>query len=365
MSARKGTADRGRSARAVGMAVSLVVLIAAVLSGCADDSEVGRGDQAAATVRLLTNDSFVLPDGAAEEFRRQTGASIRVIAAGDSGTVLAGALLSAGNPEADVIFGIDDASATKAVEGDLLEVLDSSTIDKTPEDLRLAGPGAHLLAPIDSGDVCMNVDSAWFARAGIDEPTTIEQLTEPAYADLTVVPSPVTSSPGLAFLTGTIDRYGEGHWIDYWRRLNDNGVSIRPSWDDAYYNDYTVSGGDRPVVLSYASSPPAEVIFSDGSRDEPASVVMTDSCTSQIEYAGVLRGTPRPQLAQRLVAFMLDDVWQSGLPLSNFVFPVTDVALPEEFARWAERPGNPMSLDAEQIAVGRERWVEEWRELME
>ena len=151
------------------------------------------------------------------------------------------------------------------------------------------------------------------------------------------MPSPVTSSPGLAFLIGTVDRFGEQGWFEYWEQLGDNGVRVRPSWDDAYSTDYTVSGGDRPIVLSYASSPPAEVIFSEGERSEPASTVMLDSCTAQREFAGVLRGTDRPELAAELVEFMLSDDWQQGLPLANFVFPVMDVELPEEFSTWATR----------------------------
>ncbi len=344
--------------------VAIVACGVALVTACGEDDSAAPA-VATPVVRLLTHDSFVLPDGAAEEFRERTGAEIEVIAAGDSGTMLAGALLSAGSPEADVIFGIDDASAAKAAAGDLLEPLADSSLSAVPERYLLAGDGADLLAPIDSGDVCMNIDSAWFAEHGVAEPQRLDQLTEATWKDLTVVSSPVTSSPGLAFLIGMVDRYGEDGWGDYWARLRDNGVRVRPSWDDAYYNDYTVSGGDRPIVLSYASSPPAEVVFSEGTRTEPASTVMLDSCTAQVEYAGILSGTPEPELAAELVAFMLSDTWQGGLPLSNFVFPVTAAALPEEFVKWAPRPQDPMSLDPGTIAEGRDRWIESWRELME
>ena len=219
--------------------------------------------------------------------------------------------------------------------------------------------------PIDTGDVCMNLDQQWFADAGLALPTTLEQLTEPAYRDLTVIESPVTSSPGLAFMIGTIARYGEDGWLDYWQRLEDNGVRVRPSWDDAYYSDYTVSGGDRPIVLSYASSPPVELVFSEGAFTEPPSTVMLDSCASQVEYAGVLRGAEHPELARELVEFMLSPEWQQALPMSNFVFPVLDVELPEEFATWAQRAEQPLALDPATVDAQRETWIEAWREQME
>lgn len=287
------------------------------------------------------------------------------MAAGDSGTMLTGALLSAGDPEGDVIFGIDDTSATRALDGDLLDPVEPSTLAAVPDAALAEGDGDGRLLPIDQGDVCMNVDEGWFEAEGIEPPTTLDQLAEPAYRDLLVVSSPVTSSPGLAFLTGTIDRYGEDGWLGYWSRLADNGVRIRPSWDDAYYTDYTVSGGDRPIVLSYASSPPAEVVFSEGERTEPASGVLLDSCTAQTEYAGVLRGAAEPELAQELLAAMVGPGWQAELPLTNFVFPVTDVELPEVFRTWAPRAEAPMGLDPAAIDAGRDRWIEQWREQME
>ncbi len=351
--------------------VAVMVASAAVAAcgGGSDDASDGASDDPSggtgATVRLLTYDSFALPEEAAAAFEARTGATVEVVATGDSGTMLTGALLSAGDPEGDVIFGIDDTSATRALDADLLDPVDPSVLDDVPAGYRLDGAAAELLVPIDTGDVCMNLDAGWFADNGIAPPTDLDQLTEPAYRDLLVVPSPVTSSPGLAFLIGTVDRYGEDGWSEYWAQLEANGVRVRPSWDDAYYSDYTVSGGDRPIVLSYASSPPAEVVFSEGERTEPASTVMLDSCTAQVEYAGVLRGTEQPELAAELVEFMVSDAWQRELPLTNFVFPVTDVELPVEFQQWAPRAEDPMGLAPERIDEGRDRWIEAWREQME
>ncbi len=354
----------GRRRRAM---TALLVAGALVLVACGGDEDTGAGDdeRESQTVRLLTYDSFALPEEAAAAFTERTGARIEVVANGDSGTMLAGALLAAGNPEADVIFGIDNTSATRATEGDLLDPVDPAAASEIPERYLLPGDQRDLLVPIDSGDVCMNLDTEWFEASGTPMPTSLEQLTEPAYRDLTVVSSPVTSSPGMALLIGTVDRYGEDGWQDFWARLRDNGVRVRPSWDDAYYTDYTVSGGDRPIVLSYASSPPVELIFSEGERTEPASAVLEDSCSAQVEYAGVLRGAAEPELAAELVDFMLSDEWQRELPLTNFVFPVIDVELPQEFVDWAVQADEPMGLTPDVVDEGRDGWIEAWREQME
>jgi len=325
----------------------------------------GKDSVSAAEVTLVTYDAFAVPKEAAAEFKKLTGASIKVVATGDTGTMLTKALLSAGAPEGDVIFGIDNTLATRAVSENLLAPFQPVGLAKIPRSLRLAGKAGELLVPIDTGDVCINIDQEWFAGKGIEAPTRMNQLTDPAYRDLLVIESPVTSSPGLAFLIGTIARQGERGWQEYWQQLKDNGVRVRPSWDDAYYSDYTVSGGDRPLVLSYASSPPAEVVFSEGKRTQPASTVLLDSCVAQVEYAGILDGAREPELAQKLVEFMLSPAWQKALPLSNYVFPVIDVPLPEVFQKFASRAKDPLTLDPDLISAQRDVWIEQWREKME
>lgn len=362
------TRPHRRTTAVVAAAVALLLL--AVAGACTTD-EGAAGDGGATTgpakkVTLVTYDAFALPEKAAAAFEKATGAKIEVRAGGDAGAMLSKALLAAGAPEGDVIFGVDNTLAGRVTAGELLVPFTPAAADGVPAPLRLPGRLGSLLTPIDTGDVCVNADSQWFREKGIEPPRTFADLADPRYRDLLVTPSPVTSSPGLAFLVGTVANSGPDGWPGYWERLRANGVKVRPSWDDAWNNDYSVSGGDRPLVVSYASSPPAEVVFSEGRVTEPRSVVLADTCVSQVEYAGVLRGTPNRRLAEQLVAFMLSPEWQSELPLTNFVFPaVTGTPLPEEFTKWAARPDAPLTVPAARIAADRDAWVEQWRSIME
>lgn len=353
----------------VGLLVSAVVLVISLIAvACASSDESGRtgeGGSKEKEVVLVTYESFALPKSAAAAFRKQTGARIRVVDTGDAAEMLTKALLSAGAPEGDVIFGIDNTLVTRALNSDLLVGMDPESTALVPPEFRLTGKAADKLVAVDHGDVCMNLDPSWFADRNLTPPSSLEDLAAPAYKGLTVISSPVTSSPGLAMLIGTVAEFGTSGWEGYWRRLKANDVLVRPSWSDAYYNDYTVSGGGRPIVLSYASSPPAEVVFSEGKRTEPVSTVMGASCVSQVEYAGILRGARHPELAAKLIRFMLSPDWQVELPLSNFVYPVTDVDLPSEFRRWAPAVPDPLSLPTEQIDSNRDKWVEKWRDIME
>jgi thiamine transport system substrate-binding protein len=354
----------GRTPRRRTTAVLAVLAVAAVVASCSGSGD-GDGGSADAERRvvLLTYDSFALPEGAAETFRRETGARIEVRTRGDSGSVLTSALLSAGSPEADVIFGIDDTSATRVTDEDLLEPYTPAAAATVAEDLRLPGELGELLTPVDRGDVCVNVDAEWFAEQGLAPPSTFADLVDARYRDLLVVPSPVTSSPGLAFLVGTVGATDD--WAAYWEQLRAAGVRVRPSWDDAYFTDYTVSGGDRPLVVSYATSPPAEVLLGEDGRTEPRSTVAVGTCVGQVEYAGVLRGTERPELARRLVDFMLSPQWQSELPAANFVLPVVaGTPLPEEFERFVPEV-DPVRVDPLRVGREREDWIERWRSIME
>ncbi len=352
------------------------VLVATTLAACGDDDKSddsststtvaeGDGEAAGDKVVLVTYDAFALPEEAAAAFEERYGAAIEVVRVGDTGSMLSSALLTAGSPDGDVLFGVDNTSATEVLEAPLLEPIAPEGLDSVAPDALLPGELGKVLVPIDTGDVCINADAGWFESEGLEVPTSFEDLADARYKDLLVVESPVNSSPGLAFLLGTIETFGQEGWEGYWESLRANGVRVAPSWDDAYYNDYTVSGGDRPMVVSYASSPPAEVVFSEGALTEPASTVLESSCVSQVEYAGVLAGAEHPELAADLVEFMLGDEWQSALPLTNFVYPVTDAPLPEEFTKWAPKPADPLQVDPVEVGEGREEWIEQWRAVME
>lgn len=358
-----------RSVRSAARAVAATVAIALVAASCSSDDSGASSDSddsgSASEVVLVTYDSFALPEAAAAAFKKETGASIEVVAAGDSGAMLAGALLTAGSPEGDVIFGIDNTTAAEVLDQGLLTPYVAKTDAEVRSGVALQGELGELLTPIDTGDVCLNSDQEWFTEKGTTAPVSFDDLTTEAFKDLLVVENPVNSSPGMAFMLGTIETYGEDGWLEYWEALKANGVQVAPSWDDAYYGDYTVSGGDRPTVVSYASSPPAEVIFSEGARTEPASVVALDTCVAQVEYAGILEGAANPELAEKLVDFMQTEEWQSALPETNFVYPVTDAALPDSFVQWAPRPESPVIVDAVAVGENRDTWLEQWRSVME
>ena len=365
----------------VASGVGLVLaLTGCTLTGGEDEPETGGSDQqnpsenAGSTsetsprmgeVVLVTHDSFTLPDEVLDGFTEQTGYDLVVQASGDAGSLTNQLVLTKGSPLGDAVFGIDNTFATRAVdEGVLTAYVPADLPDATAEHA-LPGESADYLTPVDYGDVCVNVDDAWFAQEGIDPPETLQDLTDPTYEGLFVTPGASSSSPGLAFLLATVGEFGEDGWAAYWQDLMANGASVTSGWSDAYGVDFTFSGGDRPIVLSYASSPPFTIPEEDAAdgAGEPSTSALLDTCFRQVEYAGVLEGAANPEGAQALVDYLLSEQVQAAIPDSMYMFPVTDVELPDLWAQWAQVAEDPIDIDPALIEERREDWVREWADI--
>lgn len=340
-----------RLIRIAALAASAAVL-ATACSSTSDPSEIV----------LLTHDSFALSEGTLEAFTEKTGVAVSVTVGGDAGTMVNQAILTKDNPIADVIFGVDNTFISRAIENDIFLPHTAAYIELVSDLLRVEG---DLATAITFGDVCINYDIAGLEAIGIAPPSTLADLLEPAYGDLLVVEDPATSSPGLAFLMATIAEYPDGaeyDWKQYWADLFANGVSVASNWSEAYSTQFTRAGGDRPLVVSYASSPPAEVLFNELSSAPTG--VMTAGCFRQIEFAGVLKGTEHEEIAGQLVDFLLSTTVQNDIPLNMFVYPTNeDAVLPDVFLAHTVFPPTPVIMEPGTITDNRERWIEEWTEI--
>lgn len=345
--------------RAIAAAAVLVLTTttACSLVGSGDDD----GGQAGERVVLVTHDSFVMSDELKEQFEDESGYDLVVRASGDAGALTNKLVLTKDDPTGDVVFGIDNTFGSRAVDEGILTPY-AAPLPEGADQYLLAGDDEQDLTPVDTGSVCVNVDDTWFAERGQEPPASLEDLTDPAYRDLFVTPGATTSSPGLAFLLATIAEYGEDGWQDYWSRLMANGARLTQGWSDAYEVDFTQGGGggDRPVVLSYDSSP----AFTLDDQFGTTTSALLDTCFRQVEYAGVLAGADNEEGARALVDFMLGRDFQEALPESMYVFPVdAGATLPPDWAQFAQQPTDPYTVDPATIAANRDTWLREWSDV--
>jgi thiamine transport system substrate-binding protein len=345
----------------------LGLAIASVFAaGCGDD------DDSADVVTMVVYDSY--PDDSADqpnplqlaldEFAADTGVDVELLKSQDAGTMLSKAILTAGNPEGDVMWGVDNTLLSRAIEQRVFDSYVSPAVaGLDPRLTSLVRDGEA--TPVDYGDVCVNYDIAALSAAGVEPPTSFEQLAQPEYASRLVVENAGTSSPGLAFVLASIAKFGDDRWEQFWAELHDNGVLVVDGWNEAYYSSFTRAGGDRPMVVSYGSSPPFEVLFATEPMTEAPTGVVADTCFRQVEFAGVLRGTDNPDGARKLIDFLLSERYQREVAMNLFVFPVNpDVTLDPAFAEYATIPTDPLTLDPAVIDANREQWIDRWTEIV-
>jgi thiamine transport system substrate-binding protein len=344
------------------MTLLFLVTVLLVAASCGPTPAVTPTPSGPRTLTVMTHDSFDASEEVIAQFEAETGATVKFLKSGDTGAALNQAILSKDAPLADVFYGVDNTFLSRAIQADIFEPYASPVLADIPDELEL--DSEHRLNPVDFGDVCLNYDQAWFQEKGLTPPATLEDLTRPEMKGLLVVENPATSSPGLAFLMATVGHFGEDGYLDFWAELRANDVLVTGGWEDAYYGQASWWDGDRPIVVSYATSPAAEVYFSEGAYAEPptGNVLGDGACFRQIEFVGILKGTTNRDLAEKWIDFMLSPSFQADVPLHMWVFPANPQAeLPEVF-QFAEVPPKPAQVNPEAIDQNREQWIEDWTE---
>jgi len=347
----------------------ILLLAAMALAGCqVVPAAPSSATPEPMTLTLATHDSFAIGEEVIRQFEEENNLRVQILTLGDAGEALNKIILSKDAPLADLFFGVDNTFLSRALNSGAFVPYTSPLLERIPDDLEL--DPEHRLLPVDYGFVNLNADFAWFTNAGLPLPQTLEDLAAPAYRGLLVVQNPATSSPGLAFLLTTIAHFGEeGAW-DFWQALRDNDVLVTDGWSEAYFEHFTVGSGgtgERPLVVSYSTSPPADVVYATDGRAEPASINISpeNGTFRQIEFVGVLDGAAHPDLARAFVDFMLDTKFQSDIPLQMFVYPAnSDASLPELFVQFGQTPATPVKMDAGAIEANREQWIQAWSDVM-
>jgi thiamine transport system substrate-binding protein len=310
----------------------------------------------------MTHDSFAVSEDVVTAFEQANNVRVVFLPSGDAGSMLNKAILTKGAPLADVMFGVDNTFLSRALGEDIFESYASPELSNIPDEFKL--DPSNRATPIDYGDVCINYDKTYFAENKLTVPQNLDDLTKPEYKKLLVVENPATSSTGLAFLLATVAHYGDS-FTEYWQALKDNGVVVVDGWETAYYTNFSGSSGrgPQPLVVSYATSPAAEVVFAETPLDDAptASILGSDTCFRQIEFVGILKGTPNRALAEKFINFMLNKQFQEDMPLQMFVYPVNpDAILPDVFIKYAQSPTQPATLSPADIAANRDAWIQAW-----
>lgn len=315
-------------------------------------------------LRVMVHSSFSLPKPLLAQFETQSGLKLSIIKGGDAGEMLNKLILTRAQPVADVVFGIDNALVAKAQAANVLE---AHGLPLAPGGVAALEQQLGALAvPVDYGFVTLNYDKAALAKSGLALPKTLDELTQPAYRDWLVVQNPATSSPGYAFLLATIAGMGEEKAYDWWARMRANGLKVVKGWSEAYYTEFSRNGGSRPLVVSYATSPAAEVFYSKEKITESptANLFLKGGVFQQVEGVALIKGGAQREAALKFVSFMRSAAVQEALQTSMWMFPVQAQTPRAEVMRHAPEPTVFESLATDIIAEKGSQWVSRWTQVV-
>ncbi|MGW7527436.1 thiamine ABC transporter substrate-binding protein [Streptomyces sp. NPDC054783] len=349
----------------VAVAVGLGLI---TLSACGSTDAKSSADSKSVT--LVSHDSWAVSKNVLQDFEKKTGYKVHVLKDGDAGQAVNKAILTKDNPQGDVFFGVDNTLLSRALDNGLFQPYTAKGLDKTGAAYQL-DKDRHRVTPIDYGDICVNYDKKYFADHRLTPPQTFADLAKPQYKNLLVTENAATSSPGLGFLLGSAAQFGDNSWQGYWKKLKANGVKVVDGWEQAYYQEFSGSsegrkaGGDRPLVVSYASSPPAEVIYAKKRPGTAPTGVSYGTCFRQIEFAGLLGNARNPKGAKAFIDFLVSKEFQEDMPLNMYVYPVVQGAkVPAEFTEYGKAAGHPETMAPGKIAANRDQWVKSWTSLV-
>lgn len=340
-------------------------------------------DLSGATLRILDHGAFAAFDTAATRFEELTGAEVEHTEEADTGSALNRAILDQGDPQFDVLYGVDNALLLKALTEDVFQRYTPQLAPLVADDLVFFGDltAGWPATPVDHGYIALNIDHAHEALGEEGRNTTIEDLFDVrANADLFVTQDPRTSTPGLGFLLITIGVFGVDDaydWEDYWDELLAQGVLVTHDWGTAYerhfsggYGVFTEGHiGDRPIVTSYTESPAYEAYFG---AEEVADVLLTHqnrpAAFHQVQTMGVLKNTPNQAVAEAWIEFTLTTDFQELAAPENAVYPaVAGLSTEDTYGDVDPQPGTfgTVGMDWRDIGANLDAWLAAWTALCE
>ncbi len=337
-------------------AVLAAALAVFAVAGCSRTvKESPQGERVRTPLRVYTYDSFPgeLQKALTEHLKNTHDTDLELVRFEDTGGLFNALYLERGKGKVDAFIGLDNSYLARLYAQDLL-------LPYKPRDLKLAMDKLavdplYRVSPYDYGGVALNYDRLKLP----DPPKTWEDLFDPRYRGKIVLLNPATSGPGRSFLLFTVAVFGEEGYLDFWRKIKPNLLTVAAGWTEGYG---LFTQGEAPMVLSYDTSPAYHREFEKSDRYD--NLLFGGRAYLQVEVAGILKDAPNPEMARRLLDYIVSPGFQSLIPLTQFMYPVhPDAALPESFTA-VTRAEDYLSLDEEMVSRRLEGWLADWEKVM-
>ena len=300
---------------------------------------------------IYTYDSFVSEWGPGpiieKKFEEKYNIDLELVAVDSAATLLNKVILEGPNTKADVVLGLD-MNLFDAAQNSGLFI--SHSLDNLEKNINLPVKwDSEVFVPYNYGYFAFVYNNTKL----LNPPKSMDELINSTQARI-VIQDPRTSTPGLGLLTWMKALYGD-EAKDKWTQLNTKIISVTKGWSDAYYNFFM--SGEADIVLSYSTSPAAHIMFED--NYEISAAIFEEGNYISIEFAGILKSSKNKIMANNFLSFMISDDFQSVIPSTNIMYPVTNKSILPDAYNKLEVP-NMLQLDPAEINQKKESWINEW-----
>lgn len=280
-------------------------------------------------------------------FEEKYGVTVEVRSYGDAGAVLSKVIAEGAKSDVDIVIGIDNILAKRALTEDIFLPYKSENADKISDE-SLVFDKSWRLTPYDFGSLAIVYDPE---ELGTLEMDGLINLTDKKFKKNLIIQDPRTSSTGLAFLVWTYTAHKDD-FDEFWRKLKPSILTVTMGWDDAFEK---FEAGEAPMMVSYATD--GAYSYEYYGETKYKAIIPGNVGYGQIEGAGIVKWTDEETLAKKFIDFILSPEFQSNIPLNQWMFPVVEVQLPKSF-EYAIEPGSLLTIDPD-LDVDHliERWV--------
>jgi len=298
---------------------------------------------------IYTYDSFISewgPGPAIEKnFEASCACDVNFIGLDSSLGILGRLQLEGSSSKADIALGLDtNVMAVAQNTGLFAEHGLKSGANMLPLPIE-----ENVFLPFDWGYFAFVYDTSKMATP----PASLDALIS-AKEDIKIaIQDPRTSTPGLGLLLWMKSVYGDDAAAK-WQQLQPKILTVTKGWWDAYS---LFLEGEADMVLSYTTSPAYHIIAEN--KNNYAAADFAEGHYVQIELAAMLKSAPQPELARQFLSFMHQQGFQSVIPTTNWMYPVTKTKLPEGFDGLVQ-PAKSFLFSPDEVAKNQKNWISEW-----
>ncbi|MBN2460006.1 MAG: thiamine ABC transporter substrate-binding protein [Candidatus Cloacimonetes bacterium] len=195
----------------------------------------------------------------------------------------------------------------------------------------------------------------------VNPPVTFGEMQDGIWKKKIIILDPTTSGLGRSMLYWSLAAFGENGYGHFWRSIKENVFAICNNFDEAYS---MFLAHEAPLVIAWSTTPVYHQRIK--GSDKIKAIIPREGGYMYIQGMGICCDSPNPELAERLIDFLVSRDFQVHIPFNKWMYPAnTQVKLPPEFES-AVQPIKDLTEELTPKIIQRrhKHWLERWLQIM-